>query len=99
MHSLSCLTVLLRTIFPERFTKNSPEFIMGVSSGDYPAMADQECIYRDEDVPCDGSGLDKAPILHFGSVFRKAMFPNMVGECSFVALHSFICEQTLQYVY
>ncbi len=86
MHSLSALTVLLRTIFPERFTKNSPEFIMGVSSGDYPAMADQECIYRDQDVPCDGGGVDKAPVLHFGSVFRKAMFPNMVGECLFVCL-------------
>mmetsp|Transcript_11182 Transcript_11182/g.17063 ORF Transcript_11182/g.17063 Transcript_11182/m.17063 type:complete len:595 (-) Transcript_11182:754-2538(-) len=82
MHSLSALTVLLRTIFPERFTRKSPEFIMGVSSGDYPAMVDQQCIYRDQDVPCDddGSGLNnKAPVLHFGSVFRKAMFPNMVA--------------------
>ncbi len=84
MHSLSALTVLLRTIFPERFTSKSPEFIMGVSSGDYPAMVDQECIYRDQDVPCDDNdveGNNKAPVLHFGSVFRKAMFPNMVGEC------------------
>jgi len=92
MHSLSALTVLLRTIFPERFTRNSPEFIMGVSSGDYPAMADQECIYRDQDAPCDvseGSGLNKAPVLHFGSVFRKAMFPNMVGECLFVCFIHF----------
>lgn len=81
MHSLSALTVLLRTIFPKRFTPNSPEFIMGVSSGDYPAMTDQECLYRDQDEPCDVSGGLKAPVLHFGSVFRKAMFPNMIGKC------------------
>ncbi|KAL7495686.1 hypothetical protein ACHAWT_006868 [Skeletonema menzelii] len=79
MHSLSALTVLLRTIFPKRFTPNSPEFVMGVSSGDYPAMTDQECLYRDQDEPCDLSGGLKAPVLHFGSVFRKPMFPNMIA--------------------
>jgi len=80
MHSLSALTILLRAIFPDRFTPNSPELFMGVSSGDYPAMKDQDCMYRDQDVPCDESGSAKAPVLHFGSVFRKAMFPNMIGE-------------------
>mmetsp|Transcript_11620 Transcript_11620/g.17535 ORF Transcript_11620/g.17535 Transcript_11620/m.17535 type:complete len:573 (-) Transcript_11620:1010-2728(-) len=81
MHSLSALTVLLRAIFPERFTPNSPEFSMGVSSGDYPAMVDQACIMRDQDGPCDEEGrlMNKAPVLHFGSVFRKAMFPNMIA--------------------
>jgi hypothetical protein len=84
MHSISALSVLLRAIFPERFTRNSsPEFIMGVSSGDYPAMMDQGCIYRDQDGPCDESGSLKAPVLHFGSVYRKPMFPNMIGECLF----------------
>ena len=80
MHSLSALTILLRTIFPERFTRDSPELIMGVSSGDYPAMSDQGCIYRDQDGPCDLSDRLKAPVMHFGSVFRKPMFPNMIGK-------------------
>lgn len=73
---------------------------MGVSSGDYPAMADLECIYRDQDVPCDdvsegssgGGGLSKAPVLHFGSVFRKPMFPNMVGECFVCYMFFHICD-------
>ena len=89
MHSLSALTILLRAIFPERFTRNSPEFVMSVSSGDYPAMTDQGCISSDQDGPCDVSGVLKAPVLHFGSVFRKPMFPNMIGEDNSFVMHIF----------
>lgn len=58
---------------------------MAISSGDYPAISRTYggCIHNNHDSPCDESLLtDKgaaAPILHFGSVFRHAMFPNMIG--------------------
>jgi len=80
LHSLSALTILLRSTFPQRFTPDQPELFLGVSAGDYPAMTDQDCIYKDQDGPCDQSDRLKAPVLHFGSVFRKPMFPNIIGE-------------------
>ena len=85
--SITVVTRLLRNLFPDRFSSsnsNSDEFVMAISSGDYPAISRiyGGCIHNNHDEPCDESSLltDKAaPILHFGSVFRHAMFPNMIG--------------------
>ena len=77
--SINILTTLLRRLFPERFTPDSPEIVMAVSGGDYPAV---NRIYRgcirndDQDRPCDESLLSASPVLHFGSVFSNPMFPN-----------------------
>jgi hypothetical protein len=88
--SITVVTKSLRNLFPDRFSGSSSsnnsdgdEFVMAISSGDYPAISRTYggCIHNNHDSPCDESLLsDKgAPILHFGSVFRHAMFPNMIG--------------------
>ena len=91
--SLRLLSFLLRAEFPERFIKgSSPELIIPVSSGDWPAIK-TKCL---ADVPgtVHGSTIyppgwlslmgkdcdDKhAPILHFGSTFKGDLFPTIVG--------------------
>lgn len=72
------LTFMLRHLFPWRFQKdNSPEFAMAISSGDYPAVKVTDCVMGrpGTSLPCART----APILHFGSVFRKPIFPNMIA--------------------
>eukprot|EP00984_Skeletonema_dohrnii_P034006 scaffold32614_cov202-Skeletonema_dohrnii-CCMP3373.AAC.1 len=68
-NSITVLTSMLRNLFPERFTPNSPEFVMAVSSGDYADVAYkyESCIRKDEDGPCDESLSAAPPVLHFGS--------------------------------
>jgi hypothetical protein len=80
--AIRILTILLRNLFPDRFTPDSPELVLAVSGGDYPAVDTRfygACIHKDEASPCDDSLLEQAPILHFGSVFRNALFPNMIA--------------------
>ena len=74
-------TIMLRKTFPQRFTKDSPELVLAISGGDYPAIDSKygACITKNEDAPCDESLLFQAPILHFGSVFSHPLFPNMIG--------------------
>jgi len=81
-NSITVLVSLLRGLFPERFTPNSPEFVMAVSSGDYfdAAYKYQSCIRKeDKDGPCDESLLAAPPVLHFGSVFSRPHFPNLIA--------------------
>ena len=80
-NSITVLTSMLRSLFPERFTPNSPEFVMAVSSGDYSDVAYkyQSCVQNGEDGPCDESLLTAPPVLHFGSVFRQPHFPNLIA--------------------
>ncbi|KAK1732823.1 glycosyltransferase (family 90) [Skeletonema marinoi] len=92
-NTITTLTWLLRKLFPERFTPDSPEFVMALSGGDYPAVRDRGCIRSNDGGPC-GEGEDdkqqggrnnnnndnnKAPILHFGSVFSGPLFPNLIA--------------------
>ena len=80
-NSITVLTSMLRNLFPERFTPNSQEFVMAVSSGDYADVAYkyETCIRKDEDGPCDESLSAAPPVLHFGSVFRQPHFPNLIA--------------------
>ena len=91
--SLRLLSFLLRAEFPGRFIKgSSPELIIPVSSGDWPAIK-TKCLF---DVPetihgstiyppgwlaLMGKDCDQkhAPILHFGSSFKGDLFPTIVG--------------------
>lgn len=53
-----------------------------MSGGDYPAVDTSSygaCISNNGERPCDNLLLEYAPILHFGSVFRNALFPNMIA--------------------
>ncbi|KAL7431470.1 hypothetical protein ACHAXM_002669 [Skeletonema potamos] len=79
-NSMTILTYMLRSLFPDRFTSNSPPFVMAVSSGDYPDIAYkyQSCIRKDENGPCDSSLLSASPVLHFGSVYRNPLIPNII---------------------
>lgn len=75
-------TIILREIFPQRFTKDSPELVLAISGGDYAAVDTTKygtCISKNEEAPCDESLLYQTPILHFGSVFYHPLFPNMIG--------------------
>jgi hypothetical protein len=76
------LTILLRNLFPERFQSSQSELVLAVSGGDYPAVDTSmygACISKNGERPCDDSLLEHAPILHFGSVFRNPLFPNMIA--------------------
>ena len=42
--TITTLTWLLRKLFPDRFTPDSPEFVLALSGGDYPAVRDRACI-------------------------------------------------------
>jgi hypothetical protein len=90
IESIRVVTILLRHLFPERFTNDSPELVLGVSSGDYPSVNRiyKACIYNDVEQssssssstsPCDESLRTASPILHFGSVFVNPIFPNIIA--------------------
>ena len=68
--SLRKFTFMLRKLFPDRFTPNSPELIIPVGSGDYPHV-------KTNKLPNENG---VAPVLMFGSVFRDStIYPNMIG--------------------
>eukprot|EP01082_Thalassiosira_pseudonana_P015071 g13379.t1 g13379 contig8:554464-557723(-) len=77
INSMGQLTFMLRQIFPERFQgESSDELVIPVSSGDFPYLMGSECIQGNTELPC----VDLvAPILHFGSTFKRNLFPNMIG--------------------
>ena len=75
MFSIKKMTYMLRATFPWRFQKGiNPEFAFGISSGDYPAVTATKCVLERTSLPCK----ETAPILHFGSAFRKPLFPSMI---------------------
>jgi hypothetical protein len=81
--TIATLTWLLRKLFPTRFTPISAEFVLALSGGDYPAVRYRDCIRDDrhQSGPCEQQQQhdNKAPILHFGSVFsRPHFFPNII---------------------
>ena len=86
LHTFRSLTHMLRTTFPGRFLKgHSPELVIPISAGDYPGVkvrdAQMNCVRevlesQQYHTPCAES---QAPILHFGSVFRRPMFPSIVA--------------------
>lgn len=81
VEAVRSLTILLRNLFPQRFTNGSPELVLAISGGDYPAIDNEvfgACVRKDEG-PCDESLFQQAPILHFGSVFTQPLFPNIIG--------------------
>ena len=69
----------LRLIFPDRFTPDSPEFVVAVASGDYPTVKydEYDCFKNPESPhPCVLPE-DFPPVLQFGSVFRVPKIPSM----------------------
>jgi hypothetical protein len=83
-NTIATLTWLLRKLFPTRFTPNSAEFVLALSGGDYPAVRYRDCIRDDrhQSGPCEQQQQqdNKAPILHFGSVFSQPhFFPNIIA--------------------
>lgn len=64
------LAFMLRLQFPDRFKHGSEEFAVAISSGDYPHVHLNK-------IPHAGG---KAPVLHFGSIFRdETLYPNLVA--------------------
>jgi len=80
-NAIEKLVKLLRKIFQGRFYHGTHPFVMAVYAGDYPDTSRlyNDCVRNNQDEPCDESLLTAAPVLHFGSVFRHAMFPNMIA--------------------
>ena len=67
--TMNNLAFLLRELFPERFTPNSPELALAIGSGDYPQV-------KLAKLPISNG---VAPVLMFGSAFRDTnMYPNMI---------------------
>jgi hypothetical protein len=85
LRAMHTLTYLLRMEFGDvldGMRRKGRELVLPVSSGDYPLVSDTECVRENlsKDESClseDEGGL--APVLHFGSVFRRPVFPNMIA--------------------
>ena len=74
--SIKKFTYMLKTLFPWRFQKGiSAEFAFAISSGDFPAVKPTDCVMQRKSLPC----AETAPILHFGSVFQRPLFPSMIA--------------------
>lgn len=68
--TMTTLALLLRRLFPERFTPTSPELVLAIGSGDYPQV-------KLSKLPRVGGA---APVFMFGSAFRdEGVYPNMVA--------------------
>lgn len=68
--TLTSVAYVLRRLFPERFTRDSPEFVFALGSGDYPHVKRDALPYT--------AGV--APVLMFGSAFRDPdMYRNMIA--------------------
>ena len=74
--ALKWLVISLRTLYPERFNPSNSEFAVAISSGDYPQVKYNDCI-RNERTNCISPQL--SPILQFGSVFQRPMFPSLMA--------------------
>ncbi|KAL7460316.1 hypothetical protein ACHAXS_000777 [Conticribra weissflogii] len=74
--SITSVTFMLKHLFPWRFQKGkSAEFALAVSGGDYPGVKVTDCVLGRWSEPCART----APILNFGSVFQRPIFPNMIA--------------------
>lgn len=81
--TMNNLAFLLRKLFPERFTKESPEFAMAIGSGDYPHVKLNRIPHT--------SGT--APVFEFGSAFRDtSLYPNMI-PMSMPERHHLLCYE------
>jgi hypothetical protein len=84
----------LRLMFPERFDPAGPhaermedgggvgavpELAISVSSGDYPSLNWNQCMWDGRDDCFDGVG-SLSPVLQFGSVFRAPVLPDYLHE-------------------
>ena len=82
--AINSLTHILRNEFGKEldgFKERGEELVLPLSSGDYPLIADTDCVRVNEksDKSCVDFGEGVAPVLHFGSVFRRPFFPNMIA--------------------
>ena len=82
--AINSLTHILRNEFGKEldgFKERGEELVLPLSSGDYPLIADTDCVRENEksDKSCVDFGEGVAPVLHFGSVFRRPFFPNMIA--------------------
>lgn len=106
--SLKIAANSLRTLFPDRFNPDQPEFAMAISSADFPGIGWNSCLRQgrtDCYVNDEGEQLAFAPVLHFGSVFRSPIFPSLIAmpmpqlnqlSCyHFWTLHKQICNYYL----
>lgn len=75
--SFKTLANSLRIINPGRFHAGAPEFALAISSGDYPGIKWSDCLLRQRSDCLDEFEL--APVLQFGSTFRRALVPTMIG--------------------
>ena len=74
------LTMILRALFPHRFTPDSQELVLAIQAGDYPdTMPYRPCVVWNKNAPCTPFLNTAAPILAFGSVYAGPLFPNMMG--------------------
>ncbi len=79
-YAIKQLTMILRAVFPDRFTPDSPELVLAIEAGDYPdVMPFRGCVSKNQNKPCHRNFLSGAPILAFGSVFSNPMFPNQMA--------------------
>jgi len=106
--SIKTVSNSLRMLFPRRFAPDNvdgtPEFAMAISSADYPGVQWNDCL-REERTDCISGDVELAPILQFGSAFRKPIFPTMMAmpmsqmnhlNCfHYWALHRLVCNSYL----
>ena len=77
MGSFKVLSSSLRMLHPDRFQPGkSQEFAIAIGSGDLPSIKKTACL-ETEQYPCVRD--DISPILQFGSVFRRPVFPSMIA--------------------
>ena len=76
INSFKILANSLRIMFPNRFNPNAPEFAIAMSTGDYPGVIFNECI-QNQYSNCVSDEI--GPILHFGSVFKRPIFPSIIA--------------------
>jgi hypothetical protein len=78
--ALKSFPYMLRKVFPERFQgSQSSELVIPISAGDYPALRAIECIQSNSSRKTDSPCTDLvSPVVHFGSVFKRRMFPNII---------------------
>lgn len=77
VNSFMLLANSLRTIMPDRFTPQSPEFALALGSSDYPGLEYTDCI-RAKRTDCFPEG-ELSPIMQFGSVFKEPIIPTMIA--------------------
>merc|ERR1719253_1632102 len=67
----------LRLVNPARFHQHAPEFALAISSADYPSIEWSDCLLQQR-LDCHSAD-ELAPVLQFGSVFRRNLLPTTIG--------------------